>query len=120
MANIRGNYFRPTATCGIGAAPERARPAVDGGESNPERAIRDFSPGYPVLPGAPEVSPGPRAGAGRRPGARRAGPRTGTPYGAPAERVRGQRSARAGPPHPGRGAFREWDGGPVPGPGKIR
>lgn len=45
MANIRGNYFRPAATCGIGALPGRPRIA---GASRPERAIRDFSITGPV------------------------------------------------------------------------
>lgn len=48
MANIRGNYFRPTAVCGIRALPGCLRRPVDGVESHPESEIRDFSPGGPL------------------------------------------------------------------------
>lgn len=57
MANIRGNYFRPAATCGIGASEGRVRLPVDGVESHPESQIRDFSPATAEpLPGPPTTT----------------------------------------------------------------
>ncbi|GLX19878.1 hypothetical protein Slala02_35080 [Streptomyces lavendulae subsp. lavendulae] len=68
MANIRWNYFRPAATCGIGAFRGRPRAAVGGGERHPESAIRDFSPGqsFTVFSHGAHVSLRARSGAGRR------------------------------------------------------
>ncbi len=44
MANIRGNYFRPAAVCGIRAVSGRPRPPGGGGETHPEGEIEDVSP----------------------------------------------------------------------------